>query len=164
MTVVGPLVRSSRSRLARSRLPLLAAALPALTACVTYRPVPSSALAPGANVRVTLAEQGTADMTRFLGPRAAWLEGRVVSGVDSGLTLSVSTVARVNGVEENWPGDQVAIPRSAIGVVETRRLSRGRTAAFTAAGVAVLVLIAQAFKSSEGISNGGGRPGGGNPQ
>ena len=143
---------------------LAAAGLGLNAGCYAYTPVTPPRSTPGTEVRVTLAEQGAAEIARFVGPRAASLEGRVVSGSDSALTLAVTTITRTNGVEETWPGDQVVIPRSAVALAQTRRVARARTLMLTAAIVAAGVLIGAALKAGEDINRGPTRPGGGGTQ
>ena len=143
---------------------LAAAGLGLNAGCYAYTPVTAPRSAAGTEVRVTLAEQGAAEIARFVGPRAASLEGRVVAGSDSALTLAVTTITRTNGVEETWPGDEVVIPRSAVAVAQTRRFARARTLLLTGAIVAAGVLIGAALKAGEDINRGPGRPGGGGTQ
>ena len=143
---------------------LAAAGLGLNAGCYAYTPVTTPRAAPGTEVRVTLAEQGAAELARLVGPRAASLEGRVVAGADGALTLAVTAITRTNGVEETWPGDQVAIPRSAVAVAQTRGVARARTLMLTAAIVAAGVLVGAALTAGEDINRGATRPGGGGTQ
>lgn len=154
----------ARSSLYRARALTLAAlpTLTSLTSCISYRTTPAAS--PGTTVRVTFAPQSADELTRYFGPRAASVEGHVVGATDSTLTVAVSSVTRVNGVEETWPGDRIALPRSTVAQLQTRRLDRARTIGLSAAIAAAAVLLARAFQSSEDVSRGPGRGSGGSTQ
>jgi hypothetical protein len=143
---------------------LSAAALGLNAGCYSYAPVATAEAPPGKEIRVTLSEQGAAELARFLGPRAASLEGRVVTRSDSGVTLSVTTITRANGVEETWPGDQVAIPRAAVAAAQARRVARTRSLLLTAAIIAGGILVGAAIRTGEDVNRGPTRPGGGGTQ
>jgi hypothetical protein len=138
--------------------------LNATAGCFNYARVPASDVRTGAEVRVELAESGAAELARLVGPRASALDGRLVSRSDTALTLSVSSITRTSGVDETWPGEEVIVPSSAVALVQTRRLARGRTALLMAGIVALGVAVAAAFSNAEDINAGGSRPSGGNPR
>jgi hypothetical protein len=138
--------------------------LNATAGCFNYARVPSAEARPGSEVRVDLVERGAADLARLVGPRAAALDGRLLSRNDTALTLSVSSITRTTGVDETWPGEAVIVPSSAIATLQTRRLARGRTALLMAGIVALGVAVGAAFSTAEDVNSGGGRPPGGNPR
>lgn len=138
----------------------LAAALGVSTGCYSYATVPSPAARPGSEVLVTLAEPGAGDLARFLGPRAATLEGRVLTASDTALSLSVATIVRTTGVAETWPGDAVVLPRAAIATVQTREFAGVRSGLVVAGVVALGALVAAAFRTSDDVGRGGRTPGG----
>jgi hypothetical protein len=137
---------------------LAAAALGLNTACYSYVRVPDAQSPAGSELRVTLADQSAGDLARFLGPRAASLEGRVVTGSDTALTLSVTSITRTTGVEETWPGDQVVIPRTAIAAAETRRFAATRSLLLTGAIIVAGVIVGAALKSGPDVNSSGGGP------
>ncbi len=143
---------------------LAAAALGLNAGCYTYNTFPVAESPPGGEVKVTLSEQGAAELTRFLGPRAMALEGHVVTRSDSAVTLSVTTITRTSGVEETWPGDQVVIPRSAVAVAQSRKLSFVRSALVTAGIIAAGIAIGAGIASGADVNTGGPRPPGGGQQ
>ena len=151
--------RLAHTLVRRGGATLAAAALGLNAGCYSYAPLATTATQPGAEVRVALAEQGAADLARFLGPRAASLEGRVVERTDTALTLSVTSITRTTGVEETWPGDQVTVPRSALATTETRRLAVGRSLLLTGAIIAATTLIGAALKSGTDVNRPGRTPG-----
>jgi hypothetical protein len=151
--------RTSRAAAPRAATLLTAATLALAAGCYSYVPVTPAASRPGTELRVTIAEPGAAELARFLGPRAASVEGNLVASSDTGVTLSITTITRSTGVEETWPGDQVVIPKSAIARTETRRLARGRTVGLTAAFIAASALLGAALSNVEDITRGGTRPG-----
>jgi hypothetical protein len=147
-------------RLSRPLTTTLAAAALGLNAgCYSYVRVPAAQSPAGTELRVTLADQGAGDLARFLGPRAASLEGRVVTGSDTALTISVVSITRTTGVEETWPGDQVVIPRAAIATTETRRFAATRSLLLAGAIVAAGILIGAGLKSGADVNGSTGGPG-----
>ena len=141
-----------------------AASLAAAAGCFNYVQVPSADARLGTEVRVALAERGVADLTRFVGPRASTLDGRLVARSDTALTLAVTAITRTTGVEETWPGDQVVVPATAVASVQTRRVSRSRTGLLIAGVIALAAVVGAAFAAVEDVNRGGTRPPGGQPQ
>ena len=73
------------------------------------------------------------------------LEGRTVAADDSTLTVSVRTITRTLGTEENWNGDAVRVPRAAIARVERRHVDALRTGLIAGGliGAAILIGVTQ---------------------
>jgi hypothetical protein len=146
----------------RTTAALAAAALGFNTGCYSYVAVPASQETSGRELRIKLADASAADLARYLGPRAASLEGKLVERSDTSVTVSVTNVTRVNGVEETWPGDAVLLPRAAIASLETQRISKTRSI-LTAAVIAVGAgLVGAAIKAGTDVNRGPSRaPSGG---
>ena len=128
-----------------SRLRLSALATLALTtllsACFTYDQVAVGANTPAnADVRVAIEPSASNLIVAAVGPRVAMVEGHTVSADDSTLTVSVRTITRGAGSEENWNGDAVRIPRAAIARVERRRLDPLRTGLIAGGVVGAAIL------------------------
>ena len=138
----------------RTTAALAAAALGINTGCYSYVAVPASQETSGRELRVTLADGSAGDLARYLGPRAASLEGKLVDRTDTSLTVSVTTVTRTSGVEETWPGDDVVLPRAAIATVQTQRISKSRSILATAAIVVGAGLVAAAIKAGADVNKG----------
>jgi hypothetical protein len=137
----------------------LAALLLLSAGCYRYRDARPVELAAGAHAAVALSDTGSRLLASAVGPRAARLEGRLLSAEPSGVTLAVSSIVRAPHQEERWPQESVRVPMSAVQRLEVRRLDRKRSAIF--AGVAVLGLVATRAVIDANSGGGGGRSGGG---
>jgi hypothetical protein len=144
------------------------AALLLLTACYRYVPSTRDALAPGAEVRVSLTPAGTSQLVPVLGNQTTAVEGRVLNATDTSYVLALSgTLKSLGGNGSSsvsrtvWAGDSVAIPGAAVGGVERRLLDSKRTTLLaivgTAAATATVRVLVHAFggKSSSGGDGGG---------
>ncbi|MBV9774494.1 MAG: hypothetical protein JO040_11120 [Gemmatimonadetes bacterium] len=135
---------------------MLAASL--LSACYTQTPVGTGAEpAPNAHVVVQLTDSGAAEMTRWLGPGVASVEGDVGAVRADTLELLVSSTQQRNGELSLWKGEPVSFPRSALASVYERRLSRSRSYALVGAFVAGAVIVGRIF----GLGTTSDPPGGG---
>ena len=128
------------------RAPLFAVmSFPLLVGCYKYVPVEASGPPPGVRANLVLSDAGTVEMARWVGPSTRVIEGDVVTATPDGLTLAVRRLERRDGVEEFWKGEEVLVPRDAVATYAERRLSRSRTALFTAGAIAVALGVGQAF-------------------
>lgn len=126
----------------------------AILLCGCYVNVPiSNAPDPGQRVHVALTDQGSVDLAQYLGRNVASVDGLLLSGTDSTLSLSVSQVSTRDGNDQFWKGEAVALPRHSIATVEGRKLS------FWKSGLVASALVAGiAFVAGSGITgNSGGR-------
>jgi hypothetical protein len=112
-----------------------------LTGCYRYVPVAPAELQPGGELQVDLGDRGTAELARWIGPRGASITGRVTAVSDSGVTLAVSDVTRINGSTEPWRGEPVLVPRDYAERWRTKHFDRKRTWLVGAGTVAVLMAI-----------------------
>lgn len=124
-----------------------------------YRFVPAGPVdpVPGARVRLHLTQAGTTQLSGYLGPRIAVVDGAVVTATDSAFVVSVTGVTTETGEEQFWKNERATLARSVISRVEHRQLDRVKTALAAAALVGTVV---GAISVAEGI--GGGSPPGGN--
>jgi hypothetical protein len=84
-----------------------------------------------------------------------------VTGDSSGtIVLSMTGSRKRDGLESDWKGERVAVPRALVANVTERRFSRARTALFSGALAVALVSMRQAFGGSGASSPGSGLPGG----
>jgi len=107
-----------------------------LSACYAY--VPLGAVDPlvGARVEAELTAYGSDTLTRSLGPDVTTLRGDVVTAESSLLVLSVTSVQDRSGRVLSWSGEHVRVPHAAIGGLEQRRFSLGRSVVLGAVVVA----------------------------
>ena len=139
-----------------SALPILFAAL--VAGCYTYRPV-SQPSPDGQTVRVTLTDAGAVSLASQLGPATENVSGRILGDSADAYIVSVLGTQRRGGVETDWRGEQVALPRPLIAHMEQRRFSRRRTTLAAVGVLAAAVAARQAFWGPGGMF-GGAPPGG----
>ena len=133
--------------------------IPLVTAsCYVYRPVTGTVPATADRMRFTLNDAGTAGLASQLGPSTVELSGRLVADAGDAYLVSVaSTVAR-NGVEADWRGEQVAVPRTFVDRVDQRRFSRTRTVLMVVGAITAALAAREAFWGPGGVF-GGAPPG-----
>jgi hypothetical protein len=132
--------------------------IPLLAGCYVYQPVANPRPPAGEHVRLTLTDSGTANLAAQLGPSTVALSGRYLADSAGSFLVSVLGTRRRGGVESDWGGEQVAIPRSLVAGMERRTFSRTRTI-ITGVAVVVAALVArEAFWGPGGVF-GGAPPG-----
>ena len=143
------------------RFPVLFLALGLLVTPGCYRYLPAGLSPPGlgTRIRVHLTEIGTTELSGYLGPRIAAVDGHLVALTDTSYVLSVTGVVSETGAEEFWANERAELTRSAVARVEQRRLDRTRT---TLTSAALAGLVVGAVVAGNG-GFGGGSPGGGRP-
>jgi hypothetical protein len=116
--------------------------LVAILLCGCYVNVPLSTTPdPGERVHVLLTDQGSVDLAQYLGRNIGSVDGRLLSGDDSTLTLSVSQVTSRTGDEDYWKGETVNLPRRTVATVQGRKLSFWRSGLIGSALVGGLAII-----------------------
>jgi len=137
-------------------LPLLA-----LTACYTYRPLPSPELPVGTRLSVQLTDEGSRELWSQIGPDVLNIEGELVTIDSSALRVSVRQVDNRRGIQNDWKGEQVMIPRRDVVGVQQRRLSLGGTALLATITAGAMYALYSALHGAGVVE---GDPGSGNPQ
>ena len=144
------------------------AALLLLAACYRYVPSTSDALAPGANVRLSLSPAGTTQLVPILGSQTTAVEGRVLSRTDTGYVIAMSGTLKAPSSYPGaipshtvWGGDPVTIPGVAVGGVERRLLDSRRTTLLAILGAATAAATVRVLVHALGSKSGGGDDGGG---
>jgi hypothetical protein len=133
------------------------APLGVLLLCGCYVNVPlATSPDPGTRVHVQLTDAGSVDLARYLGPNVIAVDGRLLDGTDSSISVSVNQVSMRSGDEQFWKGETVNLPRRAIAFIQRKKLSPWRSGLIAGAFVAGIALI-----SGGGGGNTGG--GGGSP-
>lgn len=152
-----------RAALRRQRFPTLLAVFMAVSSgCYSYVPSKPGDVAtlPGDEIRVYLTEGGTADLTRFFGPRVASVDAQFIKmATDSTLVLGVTRLRMLNGVEMPFDGNgPLEVSTSLVASVERRTLARKRTVFATSGAVASAVALAAAALKAGRYGGGGNRP------
>jgi hypothetical protein len=144
------------------RRPVLAALTlwPALAGCYVYGPLGSAHRASGDRIRLTLTDSGTVSLASQLGPSTEEVSGRIVADSSGVYVISVLGTRRRGGVESDWEGERVAVPRLLVARAEQRRFSRPRSVLAGATFLVATLGARAAFWGSGGVF-GGGAPGGG---
>jgi hypothetical protein len=98
-----------------------------LGGCYTYRPLNTPAPSPGTRVSAELTGDGARELSGQVGPEIEHVEGDVVA-VDSGrVDIAVRQVETIRGIQADWKGEKVTIPRAAVAGWQERKLSVGGT-------------------------------------
>jgi hypothetical protein len=145
---------------ARSIGPLLCL----LCACYESVPVELSRVTPGSKVRVSLTDAGADSLARYLGPGVLTIDGKLISTTDTGVSLSVTSVAMRSGQDQFWKGETVVIPRSSLGSVLARRINKPRSLIVVAAIVVAATTLKLSGVGGQNNGNGRGTGGGGGAQ
>jgi hypothetical protein len=132
----------------------------ALMLCGCYVNVPLSTLSPdpGTRVHVELTDQGSIDLAKYLGPNVAAVDGRLVQGTDSALSVSVSDVSMRSGDEQYWKGESVTLPRYTVATVRQKKLSVWRSGLIGGLFLAGVVAIGAVSGGSGPASGNSGTP------
>jgi hypothetical protein len=128
---------------------LAIAVLSGVSACYEYVPVDSPAETVGKVVELKINDPGRVGLADRFGPGLDRVEGRLVAQRDNELTLSVTNVSMLDGVNTKWSGESVNLNRGFVGRLSSRKISTVKTTLFAAvAGAAVYFMAARALNSS----------------
>lgn len=111
----------------RSISPIIALVISALCGCYTYRPLTSPEPVAGTRVSAELTQEGSRDLSGQIGAGVEHVEGEVLRVDSAGIQMSVLQVAGFRGIQSDWNGEPVVIPRTAVAGWQQRRLSVGGT-------------------------------------
>jgi hypothetical protein len=137
----------------------------ALIGCLGCQEYVTLGVAPsmlGSDVRVSVDPNASAVSFSAIGSHVKRAEGKVLRQTDSTLTIGVTEVTRLNGLEDAWQGDTVDFARSNIVGVEQRRVSTPRTLLSLGSLVAGGILAHSGLQGSRNVIVGQPPPGGGN--
>ena len=135
----------------------------ALCGCYTYRPLATPEPAAGTRVSAELTQQGSRDLSGEIGPAVEHVEGEVLRVDSTGVELSVRQVEGFRGIQSDWNGEPVVIPRTAVAGWQQRRLSVGGTG-FVSGLVLGGLYAMYRLLGGAGLFQGGGRGGSGSSQ
>lgn len=121
--------------------PLLAVVM--FSGCYSYSRVAGPPQA-GTDVEVELTDAGSADLARLVGPNVVSIRGRITEFGPDTERLAVESVLKRSGTDEYWSKEPLALARTSIASVATRKFSASRTGllALTAIGGAFIVRTA----------------------
>jgi hypothetical protein len=126
-----------------------------VVACYDYRPATSPAVLVGRRIQLLLTDSGSVVLAARIGPAVEAIEGQYLGDSAGVLLLAMAASRARSGVEMDWRGERVAVPRALVASMLERRFSRSRTA--FASGLAVLGIGAMtAALRGKGDASGGG--------
>jgi hypothetical protein len=132
-----------------------------LAGCYTYRPLSTAQPLPGTRVSAELTDDGARELSGQVGPEVEHVEGEVLIVDSAGVRMAVRQIETTRGIQSDWRGEKVTIPRSAVSGWQERRLSVGGTG-FIGGLVAGGLYAMYRLLSGPGLIDGrGGGSGGG---
>ncbi len=139
---------------------VVAAALhPLLGGCFSYAPLATPAPPRAAVLRLTLSTPGDYRLTNITMNDVGVIDGELVAMDDSVVVLSATRLVARSGFEHLGEGATLRVPRSSIGSIQIKRLSRARTALFLGGlvvlGAVTSVALGRAEVSGATQSGGG---------
>jgi hypothetical protein len=121
-------------------------ALLGLWGCYGYYPQTTSLAPVGREVQVNLTDSGSFALARTLGPSVVGVQGLLLADSAGSLVVTARGIVQRDGYQAEWRGERIVIPHTLVANTVERRFSRARTTVFSAAIVASLVAIRQAFQ------------------
>lgn len=121
---------------------LLSGATTCCIACQTYTAESVASLAPGSDIRVTLAPQGSTELANIVGIGAGTIEGKVVTNDATGVRLEAAGVQRTDGNTLRLYGKSILLPAGAVAVAEVKHTDVGRSLLAAGAVVGGALLVA----------------------
>jgi hypothetical protein len=122
---------------------LCAATLLLQMGCYTYQPLQTSVPATGSRIAVVLNDRGRAAVGDRLGSAIDKVDGLLVEGGGSDVTLEVYRTIDLRGNAATWTGERVQLPKDGITGYQGRQFSKRRT--YLLVGSVVAVIVATAF-------------------
>lgn len=131
--------------------------------CYEYIPTRSNGGLQGRRVNLTLTDMGSAALASQIGPSNDAIGGTLLADSANALLLSVAVVRGRNGLEQDWRGEQVAVPVQYVDRVERRSFSKRKTVLAGIATGAALFFARSAFTGWGGSNYPGNGTGGPTP-
>jgi hypothetical protein len=143
------------------KIRLLATALGwfALTGCYVYTPVTTTPRS-GERIRVSLTQQGTVELARYLGPRVTVAEGTLQSvATDGAYVVAVDFVQLADRTRQPWTGEgSVTVPLNYASGAQQRTFRKRQTVVTAAAISGGIIAAAVIALRTGGAGGGGGTP------
>jgi len=117
---------------------LCAASLVLQTGCYTLLPLQTSRPATGKRITVALNDRGRLGLGDRLGATIDKVDGLLVEGDSSSVTLEVYRTTDLRGGTATWTGERVQVPLNDITGYQERQFSRRRTYILVGAVVGVV--------------------------
>jgi len=124
-----------------------------------YRPLALPRPEPGMYVALTLTDEGSEDLARYIGADVGVVRGRFQGARERGLALAVDKVQFHRGDVLAWRGEAIVVPHMYVSSVEERHVSGGRMLLLGGASVLGLIMTYRALSSSGGVGGGANGPG-----
>lgn len=118
-----------------ARVLLLLSAL-TIGACYEFVPNPVPGTLVGRRVELTLTDSGALALAARIGPQVEVIDGALQSDSAGTFDVAVSATRTRGGVETDWRGERIAVPRTLVASLAERRFSPTRSA--LAGGLAAL--------------------------
>ena len=112
--------------------------------CYVLQPVDNNPLPLGMQVGLDINDAGRLALGGSMGPEISLIEGRLVSKENDEYVVAVSAIHMLRGGQQVWTGERVRVNTQHVSGIRERKLSKGRTAAMTAATVGVVAMIVRA--------------------
>jgi hypothetical protein len=147
------------------RTALLLATLPAAAAtvgCYAYYPARDPGSLQGHRASLALTDSGSVVLAPKIGASIVALEGRYAGDSAGAYLIDLAITRQRNGVEADWKGERIVVPRVLVASLEQRDFSAPRSALAGALAAVGLVAITAAIrgKGDNGTlgSGTGGKP------
>jgi len=122
-----------------------------LTGCYDLEPVGTVTPATESRVAFDVTDAGRVALGGSMGPEIDQIEGYLKSADSTTYTVAVTTVRFLrDGGEQKWTGETVRLRKEYVSRSYVRTLSKGRTIALAAVGVAAVAFLAGRQLISEG--------------
>lgn len=134
-----------------------------VSGCYTYAAGPVSDIRPDSQISAEITDVGRVALGQRVGQEVRRVDGRVVQRSDTSFQLLVSQVTYLNGLSDQWQGQEVSLRPQDVRLVTQRTFSRSKTALLIGAmvaGLAATILSLNFLGITSGDPSGGK---GGNP-
>ena len=101
--------------------------VPYLTGCYTYRQGVGSTVPAGAEVSLTITDQGRVGLGERIGAGILRVNGKLVDEPDTAYVVRVESIDFINAGTTHWAGEEIRMPKDYVGSVSTREFSRSKT-------------------------------------
>jgi hypothetical protein len=137
------------------------AVLALVAGCYTYRPLRQPEPEVGTRVSAELTGDGARALAGHVGTDVVHLEGRLLRADSAELGIAVLQVENSRGMQLDWNGEEVRLPRRFVAAMQERRLSLGATALLGGLAAVGLFAAYELIGGSGELEGSAGTPGGG---
>jgi hypothetical protein len=108
--------------------------------CYSYLPSNPSEVNPNSHVTATITDVGRVALGQRVGEEVAAIEGTVTQRQDTSFQLMVTQVRFLNGLSNQWQGQEITLRQQDVRSLTTKTFSKRRTIVFALAAAAGAVL------------------------